>query len=424
MADFRPFRALRYNTSIAGDPSSLVAPPYDVVSESDRARLYERSAYNIARVDYGPDLAVDSESDNRYTRASKQLTDWQQDEVLRLDDELRLYAYDQEFELRGKRMRRRAVFGRLRLEEWEQGIVLPHEVTGAGAKADRLKLLETTRVHLSPIMALYRPDAVPALQDSDLETSVFDAILPSERHTLRPIRPAVAEVLSRSLEDQRLYVADGHHRYETGLSYLNQFRQMHGWSGEEPENFILAALVAADDPGLVVLPTHRLLKLDPFEISLRRLRLYDLDDAGVASQSNVDALVERMARADGPVFGAIGLEPGRLHLLRPRDLEAVLARTPSGRKPEWRRLDVTLLEHTVMPAIGFDGRPEHIDYSEDHRHAAEAVASGAWDVALLLNPTPLEQVFACADAGERMPRKSTFFYPKLSTGVVMLPLNE
>jgi hypothetical protein len=163
--------------------------------------------------------------------------------------------------------------------------------------------------------------------------------------------------------------------------------------------------------------------LEPFDIKLRNLRLYDLEDGGVASASNIDDLVARMKRTEGPAFGAIGLEPGRLHLLRPRDIEAVVRRTPPERAQAWRRLDVTLLQYTVLPAIGFDDNPEHIDYSEDAHHAAEAVASGAWDVALLLNPTPLEQVFACADVGERMPRKSTFFYPKLGTGVVMLPLD-
>ena len=424
MVDFRPFHALRYDTAIAGDASSLVAPPYDVVSEADRAQLYDRSAYNIMRVDYGEDRPEDDASSNRYTRARKDLDAWRADGVLRVDPQERLYVYDQEFELHGKRLKRRSVFGRLRLEEWEKGIVLPHEVTGAKAKEDRLQLLQSTRIHLSPIMALYRPEGVPEIRDEDLAPPVFDAVLPTERHTLRPIRAEVAEAFSAALTDCKLYVADGHHRYETGINYRNERRaEAAAWTGEEPENFIIAAVVAADDPGLVVLPTHRLVKLEPFRIQLRNLRLYDLEDAGVASETNLNDLVAKMARAAGPAFGAIGLEPGRLHLLRPRDVEAVVARTPKDRAQAWRRLDVTLLQHTILPAIGFDDQPEHIDYSEDYRHAAEAVASGAWDVALLLNPTPLEQVFACADAGERMPRKSTFFYPKLGTGVVMLPLD-
>ena len=425
MAELRPFRALRYDTAIAGDAANLVAPPYDVVDDAGRRQLYDRSLYNIARIDNGEIEPGDTESDNRYSRARAELQDWLTRGVVTTDAEPRLYVYDQEFELEGRRLRRRAVFGALRLEEWDKGVVLPHEITGAAARADRLNLLRATRVHLSPVMALYRPENVEPLTDLDLEAPVFDAALPGERHTLRPLKPLAATVFSRSLADERLYIADGHHRYETGLNYRNEVRdRASSWTGDEPENFTLAAVVAADDPGLVVLPTHRLVKLEPFEISLRRLRLFDLEDAGVANDSNLEALVERMRRAGkhGPVFGADGLEPGRLHLLTPRDLEAVVARTPRDRKDAWRRLDVSILAHAVLPAIGFDEQPQHIDYTEDHRHAAAAVASSAWDVALLLNPTPLSQVFACADAGERMPRKSTFFYPKLGTGVVMLPL--
>ena len=425
MAELRPFKAMRYDTSIAGDAAALVSPPYDVVSDADRAELYSRSGYNISHVDFGPDQTGDGPNENRYTRARRDIDAWLHQGALKIDAEPRLYVYDQEFELDGKRLRRRSVFGRLRLEEWEKGIVLPHEVTGAGAKADRLNLLQATRVHLSPILALYRPEGVPQIDDADLEAPLFDAVLPAERHTLSPLKTEVANALCAALADHKLYVADGHHRYETGLNYRNERRAAAAnWTGEEPENFILAALVAADDPGLVVLPTHRLVKLEPFRIQLRNLRLYDLDDAGVASESNVDALVRRMKRVEGPAFGAIGLEPGRLHLLTPRDIEAVVKRTPPDRARQWRQLDVTLLQYTVLPAIGFDDKPEHIDYTEHHQHAASAVASGDWDVALLLNPTPLEQVFACADAGERMPRKSTFFYPKLGTGVVMLPLDS
>ncbi len=424
MADFRPLKALRYNTSVAGDAAYLVAPPYDVVSEADRAELYARSGYNISHVDFGPDQTGDGPTENRYTRARRDIDAWLAHGALKVDAEPRLYVYDQEFEVEGKRLKRRSVFGQLRLEEWEKGIVLPHEVTGAGAKADRFNLLQATRVHLSPIMALYRPEGMPRITDADLDPAVFDAVLPSERHTLSPLRSEVAAALSAALADQKLYVADGHHRYETGLNYRNECREKAAtWTGEEPENFILAAVVAADDPGLVVLPTHRLVKLEPFHIQLRNLRLYDLEDAGVTSDSNVDGLVARMKREHGPAFGAIGLEPGRLHLLRPRDIEAVVRRTPPERARQWRELDVTLLQYSVLPAIGFDDQPEHIDYTEHHQEAEAAVASGDWDVALLLNSTPLEQVFACADAGERMPRKSTFFYPKLGTGVVMLPLD-
>ena len=427
MAELRPLRALRYDPSIAGDPANLVAPPYDIVAGAARLDLYARSLYNIARVDYGEDRPDIDPGAGHYALARKDLEAWLAAGALKRDAGPRLYVYDQEFQLEGKTLRRRAVFGALRLEEFEKGIVLPHEVTGEKAKQDRLNLLQATRVHLSPVLTLYEPDGVPQLQDAALNAPVLDAVLPSERHTLRPVDPDAASSFCGAIAGQRLVIADGHHRYETGLNYRNQRRAAaSSWTGEEPENFILAALVSSEDPGLVVLPTHRLLKLpQPLRIQLRNLRHWRLDDGGIANDANLAALMQRLAAAgrEGPAFGAIGLEPGRLHLLTPRDLPAIVHRTPADHTPGWRRLDVTVLAHAVLPAVGFDEQPDHIDYTESHRHAAEAVASGVWDVAFLLNATPVSQVIAIATAGDRMPRKSTFFYPKLATGVLLYPLD-
>ena len=427
MAELRPFRALRYNPAIAGDAAELVAPPYDVVAGRARLDLYDRSAYNIARVDYGEDRTDLAPGADHYAQARADIEQWIADGALRLDDSPRLYAYDQGFEVNGKTLTRRAVFGALRLEEWEKGIVLPHEVTGEKAKQDRFNLLQATRVHLSPVLALYEPGEAPELDDTALEAAVLDAVLPSERHTLRPLTPEAADAFSAMILHRRLVIADGHHRYETGLNYRNLRREQAAqWSDDHPANFIIAALVSSRDPGLVVLPTHRLVKLpQPLRIQLRNLRHWRLDDGGMINEPNLETLMTRLAEAgrEGPAFGAIGLEPGRLHLLTPRDMTAILNRTPPEHSREWRRLDVTILARAILPAVGYDEAPENIDYTEGHLHAAEAVASGDWDVAFLVNPTPADQVISVAASGDRMPRKSTFFFPKLATGVVMYPVD-
>ncbi len=426
MAGLRPFRALRYDPEIAGDAADLVAPPYDVVAGRARLDLYERSAYNISRVDYGEDRTDLEPGTDHYALARSDIEQWIADGALKLDDTPRLYVYDQEFQLAGQTLRRRAVFGALRLEEWDKGIVLPHEVTGEKAKLDRFNLLKATRVQLSPVMALYEPDGAPELDGPALEAPVLDAVLPAERHTLRPVSTEAAEAFCDAILHRRLVIADGHHRYETGLNYRNLRREASlSWSDDDPANFIVAALVSSQDPGLVVLPTHRLVKLpQPLRIQLRNLRHWRLDDGGMANEANLEALVGRLkaAGSDGPAFGAIGLEPGRLHLLTPRDMTAILNRTPAEHSREWRRLDVTILAHALLPAVGYDESPENIDYTESHRHAAEAVAAGEWDVAFLVNSTPVDQVIAVAASGDRMPRKSTFFFPKLATGVVMYPV--
>jgi uncharacterized protein (DUF1015 family) len=423
MADLRPIRALRYDPAVAGDAANLVAPPYDVVAGQARLELYERSPYNISRVDYGEDRPDLTPGADHYALARRDIEQWMTDGALRQDETPRLYVYDQEFELDGQTLRRQAVFGALRLEEWEKGIVLPHEVTGEKAKLDRFNLLKATRVHLSPVMAMYEPDGARDFDEGDLESPVLDAVLPSERHTLRAVKEGAAAAFCEMILHRRLVIADGHHRYETGLNYRNLRREeASSWTGDEPANFIIAALVSTKDPGLVVLPTHRLVKLpQPLRIQLRNLRHWKIDDGGVANESNLGSLMGRLAEAgrERPAFGAIGLEPGRLHLLTPREWPAIFNRSPQEHSLEWRKLDVTVLAHAILPAVGYDEAPENIDYTESHRYAAEAVAAGAFDVAFLLNPTPVDQVIAVAASGDRMPRKSTFFYPKLATGVLM-----
>ncbi len=423
MADFKPFHALRYDPAVAGAASDLVAPPYDVVSGDERAALYGRSPYNISHVDYGKGNPGDTETDNRYTRAAGTLAGWRRDGVLTTDGEARIFVYDQEFTIRGQRTKRRSVFGRLRLEEWEEGIVLPHEVTGAQAKADRMNLIQATSVHLSPVMALHKSDAMSLLGPEALGEPVLDAELPGERHVLRPVSPAVALAFCAAIADQRLYIADGHHRYETGLDYRNRRRTLaQVWTGEEAENFILAALVAAEEPGLVVLPTDRILRLPDPKVDIEA-RLQDLFD--IIQAANLDELASMLASAgqDKPAFGLVGPGDSKFRLVVPKNVDSAAALTPPDHADAWRRLDVTIVHHAVLSQIGFNEAPEDIDYTEDHSQAAAEVASGRWDLAVLLNPTPVEQIIAVADTGDRMPRKSTFFFPKLGTGVVMLPLD-
>jgi uncharacterized protein (DUF1015 family) len=422
MADFRPFQALRYNPAVAGSPADLVAPPYDVVSEADRQALYARSPYNISRVDYGEDHAGDGDTENRYTRARQQLDGWRAAGAMVRDETPTLYVYDQEFMLHGERLSRRSVFGRLRLEEWEKGIVLPHEVTGASAKADRLRLLQATGVHMSPVMALYEPEGIPSIDDAALGEPVLDAVLPNERHTLRPVSAEAAAAFCGALADRRLFIADGHHRYETGLNYRNERKDAAAsWNGEEPENFIIAALVAADEPGLVVLPTDRVLNLpDPtIDLATALSDLFEL--RSFPTLEELSAAVEAQFKKQ-PAFGIVGPGSQGFTLAIPHDLDAVAAQTPADHTDAWRRLDVTILHHALLASLGFSETLENIDYTEEHSHAAEAVAEGRWHAAFLLNPTPVEQVIAVAGGHDRMPRKSTFFYPKLGTGIVLLPL--
>lgn len=429
MVDFRPLNALRYDTSVAGEAASLVAPPYDVVSPAQIAALHARSPYNIAQVDYGDTRPNDTDSDNRYTRATAELDRWRSAGVLKVDETPRLYVYDQEFEVHGETHRRRAIFGRLRIADWDERLILPHEHTRAREKEDRYHLLANTRVNLSPIMAMYASaEVTDVLANADVGDPVLDAELPGERHTLRPLSEASAQRIHDALADQRLYIADGHHRYEVALGYRNERKAAAAsWSGEEPENFVLAALVDASDPGLVILPIHRLLKLD--RASLKPLSALDgpfqVREWTGSDDMAVSSLVQGVAAAGtrGPAFGLFGWEPGKLHLVTVKDPDAVNALMPTAVPDEWRALDVAVLHHAVFPTLGFVDSPETVSFTEEALEAAKEVREGAVDAAVLLNPTRTDQVIAVAEAGERMPQKSTFFFPKLGTGILMMPLD-
>jgi len=431
VADFRPFVALRYDPVVAGDASALIAPPFDVVSPAERQALYATSPFNVSHIDYGEQLPTDTAADSVYTRSRARIEEWSRKGVLGRDGTPRLYVYDQVFALPGEMRRRRAVFGRLRLEEWEKGVILPHEHTGAGPKADRLSLLQNTRVNLSPIMALHRNDrGSPLVPEEALGAPVLDAVMAGgERHTLRPVEPAAAARACEALSTTKLYIADGHHRYETALNYRNERREATPvWTGEEPENFVLAAIVDVSDPGLAILPTHRIIRprRQPDD-AVRRLDPYfEVEDMGALGDDvAVTRLLARLADAasGGAAFGGGGLVEGRLHLLRAKDPATLDALLPADHAPVWRRLDVNVLHHVALPAIGYEMTPDSIEFTEDYRRAVEAVRSGRWPLAFLMNATPIDQVLAVADAGELMPQKSTFFYPKLATGMVMYPLD-
>jgi uncharacterized protein (DUF1015 family) len=429
MADFRPFRALRYDTTVAGKAEALIAPPYDVVSPEQIAALHARSPYNVSRVDYGDSREGDTDADNRYTRSKQELDAWLRAGVLKVDSEPYIYAYDQEFEVHGERRTRRSLFGRLRVEEWDKGIILPHEHTRPRDKADRYHLLEATRVNLSPILPMYHGQSLGlTLTGADIEAPVLDAALPNERHTLSPLTSEAAARVTSALADARLYIADGHHRYEVALAYRNERRAAaSAWTGDEPENYVLAALVDADDPGLVVLPIHRLLKLPAGRKGLAGLdSLFEIKEWSGHDNLALASLMQAVAAAGtrGQAFGLIGFEPGKLHLATVKDTAAVTALLPAARPPQWKALDVAVLHNALLPAVGFVETPDTVAFTEDHAEAAHAVASGAWDAAVLLNPTRVDQIIDVAEAGERMPQKSTFFYPKLGTGIVMLPLDE
>ena len=394
MAVVTAFRAVRYDPAHVGDLGAVVAPPYDVISTAQQDALYARSPWNVVR------LILPREPE-RAEAAAATLRAWMAAGVLAVDAEPALYFYSQEFSLPdGSRHRRDGVLCRLGLEEFSSGVVRPHERTFPGPKKDRLALLRATGAYLSPIFGLYaRPGErlrdVAGIAGAPL---VEIAEEHGERHRLwRVTDPAAVARVTSMLAPETIFIADGHHRYETGLAY----RRERGAAGPDS---ILACISNMEEEGLVVLPTHRLvrvpLRLEPgaFEARLRE---------GFA----VEALGAGAARPEGAIDVVL---PDRRLRVRPREATRTrLADLP----PSVRALDVAVLHGAILaPILGIE--PGQLEFTRDDAEALEAVASGRSTAAFLLNPPSVAAVRAVCLAGELMPEKSTYFYPKLASGLV------
>lgn len=431
MADVRPFRGLRFDPAV-GDPALAIAPPYDVISPAEQRALYERSTHNVVRVEYGEQSAGDTTSDNRYTRAARDLDAWRRTGVLIRDEMPAVYAYRQEFAWNGRRQTRAHYFATVRLEEWDKGIIKPHEHTLSGPKADRLDLLRATRMQISPVYCLYRPKSARTAMPEIDGVPLYDFDADSQRHRLSAISaaPDIAAIAAH-LADCDVYIADGHHRYETALKYRDECRAAAAsWAGDEPENFVLMALTEAADPGLLVLPTHRLLTVPTLPVdAVARIAVHFRVEA-MASSGPLAEQALAHAGAEGPTaFLAVGIKPGTTHLLTLEDRASIEKLMPADQSDAWKRLDVSVLQYGILNHVfGIDDATlavgTAVSYTQDPHVAEDAVATGRAKVAFLLNATPVEQVLAVADARGRMPQKSTYFYPKLPTGLVMNPLQS
>ncbi len=428
----RPLRGLLYDPSAVGAIGTVVAPPYDVINADEQDRLYESSAYNVIRLD----LARDSD---RYGAAARTFAEWRAEGVLRRDDAPAFYLYSQRHRLRsGAEHERFGFFTRLHIEEFASGKVLPHEKTLASAKADRLALQKACRANLSSIFGLY---SAPGFSLAEMAKAVVATEPWAEftdgadvRHRMwRITDPGLQRAIESRLEPRTVYIADGHHRYETALRYRDEMRAETGRSGgDEPFDYVLAYLVNMDEPGLVVLPTHRMLRRLPIGSGalLDRLRVPFHVEA-VDRASGAAGLVEAMRprSADERRIGVVLRGESSNFVLVTRD-GANDARLEGS--TALRRLDVTLLHGLVLEGatsiLGLDAHHEaeagRLVYTKDADEAVSKVVSGEFTASFLLNATRVSEVREVSEAGETMPEKSTYFYPKVATGLVFNTLED
>lgn len=417
MAEVRPLRALHYDLGAVQSLDAVVAPPYDVVDAAMRRGLLERSPFNVVELD----LPEAPGGTDPYEHAAETLAAWTLEGVLRADREPAIWALTQEYTAPDcTRCTRHGLLARVRITDYGPGMIRPHERTQPGPKEDRLRLTEATRHNLSPIFALHSGSVWELVEDA-LEADPWGETSDAEGTLNRVWRiadPAVHHAVASALADSELLIADGHHRYETARAYADSI------GGDGPHRYALMCLVSLEDPGLTVFPTHRVLgELD----AVRRGAL----DAGLRELFEVEALpIEQLdpAGVDGRgVFGFLDSRRSRGLRLRLRDA-GVLAEALDGHPESYRDLDAVILETLVLRGIlGMSeadiAAKRGIGYANSVGEARAAVESGGSDCAFLLRPTPVAQVREVAAAGATMPPKSTYFFPKVPSGIVFNPLS-
>jgi uncharacterized protein (DUF1015 family) len=418
-----PFRALMYNRAIAGDPARVVAPPYDLIGAERQQQLYERSPYNVVRLELG------RESD-RYGAAEKTLREWTKAGVLERAPRPAVYQYTQSFELEGRRLHRTGLIARVRLEEFEHGRILPHERTFPAAKEDRLRLLTALQVNTSSIFGLYSGAHLELTQLRDRVASRAPMIdLVDDlgiRNELRAIEaPDEIAIIQRELESPRVLIADGHHRYETALNYRRARRHANPSSVPQAYDYTMMTMVACDDPGLVILPTHRVVKSLP-QSAIATFAERARDAFEVDEVARRDEFRTRLKDSSHGVLGVALKGASGYLILRLRDPAAMKTAMPDA-PDEVRELDVSVLHALLFDRIFALPADEirkggNIEYTIDFGAALDAVAQSRADGAFLMSPPSIQDVERVSDAGATMPEKSTYFHPKLLTGLVMNPL--
>ncbi|MGI8440189.1 MAG: DUF1015 domain-containing protein [Thermoleophilaceae bacterium] len=420
MTEVLPLRALRYELGAVGSLDRVAAPPYDVIDARMRAELAARSPFNVVEIDL-----PEADGGDAYLHAETTLQAWRQQGIVVRESEEALWALTQHYTgPDGRGRTRRGFFARVRVEEYGPGRIRPHERTHPGPKEDRLRLTRATRANLSPIFSLF-PDADGrawrALEATVEKEPPFGALTDADgtEHTLwRVGEPDAVEEVRAALADAELLIADGHHRYETARIYAEEI------GGEGPHRYVLMFLCSLSDPGLTVFPTHRLIG------GLGEGRRAALREAVESLFEVSEVAPERLEPGPedpGVAFGYLDAFHGRALRLTLRD-HAAVEHALAGYSEAYRRLDTAVLEALILRgALGMSeddiSHLRGISYSKDARDAREALADGRAEAAFFMRPTPIDQVREIARAGESMPPKSTYFFPKVPTGLLFNPLD-
>jgi uncharacterized protein (DUF1015 family) len=405
MTEVIPFRGIYYeNGKVSGD--EVIAPPYDVITPGMQESLYSRSPYNAVRVDFGMALPGDDDKENKYTRASGMLARWQQEGILLRSERPCFYANRMDYEVGGERKSLTGLFGLVKLVELGSG-VYPHEATHSKPKKDRTSLLAESMANTSPIYSLYRTDGAaisPILQRETASPPYLSAADGDGTvHSFWSIEDqASVDAIRESLAEASVFIADGHHRYETALAFRNDLREKGGSTSVEPWDYVLMFLVEMEDEGLTVLPTHRVITVDVEGLEEKLSPHFAVER--LAPDSDIIEAINGQTHAFGLYAG------GKRSMLRSTGVAL------DDVNPALRELDVVVLHKLIFGRLLEVGSWA---YEMDYATTLAKVDEGEYDAAFFLNPTEVREVERVAREGLRMPPKSTYFYPKAQTGFVM-----
>jgi uncharacterized protein (DUF1015 family) len=438
MAQIAPFRGFFYNPDRITDLSRVVTPPYDVIDPNDQDRYYAQNPYNIIRLDFGKQFPEDTPGNNRYTRAAQVLRIWEKEGILIRDQAPAIYLYKAHFQIPGQGLRVRTGFiSLLKLEPFESGRVRPHEKTFSSFKLDRYQLLQACRMQYCPIFSFYLDPENKILSTLvQAGNTPFIDFTDQEfiRHQLWRISDSsILEKVRKTFDGKTVYIADGHHRYETGLAYQADLLKKFPHSGPDaPFNFTLMFLCPMEDPGLTIFPVHRILnqysEIEPALLEKKLGVYFEIEKMSFTPGDKKEVTRNFLSRLEkggkeGMIFGLFMTGISWFYLLTLKE-EGINQTWGEDLPPLLKKLDVQILSHLVFQKI-FGMRSEELDqenrieYHHDALQTLELVEQGRNKIGFLLAPTPIEQIKEVAEASLVMPRKSTYFYPKTLTGLVM-----
>lgn len=435
MAKVIPFCGTRYNTNMFPNLNDVTAPPYDIISKEEQNELYNKNDFNILRIDYGLDFNTDTDTDNRYTRGGAYLRDWIEKEVLLREDESAFYIYEQIFSLGNDKATHslKGILSLVELREFADRVVLPHEETISKAKTDRLNLMRETGANTSPIYSLYLDDEenIAELIEENSEGAPDISFMSGEgvRQNIWIVTDKeVTGEITRLFEDKQLFIADGHHRYETALNYRRERHEADGTPiGSADYDYILMMLVSMSNSGLFVFPTHRLIRdIEQFdetmlvgflteEFAVSKIYFTEGDYASI--------ITERLANTVDEKLFALYTGSNYYYLLNLKDTKPLDEAIPD-KSEAYRHLDVNVLHKLILEQhLGIDEEnmknQKNLVYMREASDAVAAVKDGKYQCAFLINPTKVSEIREIASANEKMPQKSTYFWPKLVTGLVI-----